>query len=94
MTTRPEATADQKAAECLKFIETICADLPPSPTKAEARYSYLAGALCVALYLAMPELVGKLREAGARVEFGPEGVTFHGPTITRPTPSRGPRFTP
>lgn len=91
MPTIRELTADQKAAECLKFIQTMLAGLPPSPSKEETAFAYLSGALCVALYFAMPELTGQLREAGARIGFTGEGITLEGPTVIRPKP-RGPGF--
>lgn len=95
MPTVRELTADQKAAECLKFIQTILTGLPPSPSKEETAAAYLCGALCVALYFAMPELTGKLREAGARIGFAADGgFVFQSPTVILPTPPRGPRLAP
>lgn len=91
MPTMREMTADQKADECLKFITTLCASLPPQKAE-DSRFAYLCGALCVALYFAMPELTGKLREAGARIGFTGDGITLQGPTTIRPTLSRGPGF--
>ncbi len=90
MPTLHPMTADQKADECLKFIEAICSSLPPNPSKEEKLSAALCGALCVAVYFAMPELTGRLREAGARISFDRDGVSIHSPTVIRPAPFRGP----
>jgi hypothetical protein len=89
MPTRPPITADDHAQAILDFIAAVAAS-PGSPSSG----ALLTGALCVALYFAMPELTGKLREAGARIDLTPDGITLQGPTVIRPAPARRPRYEP